>query len=325
MERDNKSKVNAATDEAAVQMQRLSQMQQKTGVMMNEGAAAFDTVSDFSFPAPTEHVLLPSKGKLYPEGHPLHMQETIEIRFMTAKEEDILISRTLMKKNLVFDKLLSSIIMDKRIDPRSLLIGDRNAIIIAARISAYGDDYSFSTPCRMCGEMSNLTYNLFNCLPQIEDPNGEDEEVFVAENQEKLENALSQLLEIIDKKGTFEVVLPKSKLTMRCKPMTGFDEHKVLETIQLRRKRKLDENFIQEQIRGFVVEVSNGHKTTDNPGQISTIISQLPSLDVHHLMDEYKRLVPDIDITLKFVCSECETENETMVPVHNVNKFFRSN
>ena len=94
-----------------------------------------------SYSVPTEFVELPSKGMFYPEGHPLAGQETIEIKFMTAREEDILASEALIKNGLVLERLLESIMVDSNIDPKSLLIGDRNAIMVAARISAFGQEY----------------------------------------------------------------------------------------------------------------------------------------------------------------------------------------
>jgi len=92
------------------------------------------------FVTPTEFVDLPSLGK-YPEGHPLKGKESIEIKYMTAKDEDILTSRSLLKKGMAIDRLINNLIKDQNIDPAHLYIGDRNAIIIHARASAYGTDY----------------------------------------------------------------------------------------------------------------------------------------------------------------------------------------
>ena len=69
----------------------------------------------FSFATPTEFVDLPTKGKCYPEGHPLHNKETVEIRYMTAKDEDILTSQSLLKKGLAIVRLLQNVIVDKSI------------------------------------------------------------------------------------------------------------------------------------------------------------------------------------------------------------------
>jgi hypothetical protein len=91
------------------------------------------------FKLPTETVELPSKGLLYPEGHPLS-GGTIEMKYMTAKEEDILTNQNYIKNGTVVDKLLQSMIVTP-INYDELLIGDKNAIMIAARILSYGKDY----------------------------------------------------------------------------------------------------------------------------------------------------------------------------------------
>ena len=89
---------------------------------------------------PTEVVDLPSKGLLYPKDSPLSTGK-IEIKYMTAKEEDILTSANLIKQGVVVEKLLESLIVDKSIKVDDLLIGDKNAVLIASRILAYGKEY----------------------------------------------------------------------------------------------------------------------------------------------------------------------------------------
>lgn len=89
---------------------------------------------------PTEVVSLPSKGLLYPKESPLSSGE-IEIKYMTAREEDILTSANLIKKGIVIDKLLESLVVDKSIKIDDLMIGDKNAVLIASRILAYGKEY----------------------------------------------------------------------------------------------------------------------------------------------------------------------------------------
>ena len=92
---------------------------------------------------PTEIVDLPSKGLLYPADSPLSSGK-IELKYMTAKEEDILTSQNLIAQGVVIDKLLESLIVDKTIDVNDLLIGDKNAIMVAARILGYGKEYEFT-------------------------------------------------------------------------------------------------------------------------------------------------------------------------------------
>lgn len=95
-----------------------------------------------SFTLPTEIVDLPSKGLLYPEANPLS-SGTIEIKYMTAKEEDILTNQNYISNGTVLDKLLKSLIISE-INYNDLLIGDKNAIMIAARILGYGAEYKFN-------------------------------------------------------------------------------------------------------------------------------------------------------------------------------------
>ena len=86
----------------------------------------------------------------------MHGQDTIEIRYMTAKDEDILTSKTLLKKGVAIERFLDNIIVNKNIKASSLFVGDRNAIIIAARISGYGADYTTNVTCpRLFRHFSN--------------------------------------------------------------------------------------------------------------------------------------------------------------------------
>ena len=95
--------------------------------------------SEFKFP--TEVVDLPSKGLLYPEDHPLASGQ-VEIKYMTAKEEDILTNQNYLAKGIVVDKLLQSMVVTK-FSYNDLLLGDKNAILVAARVLGYGKDYEF--------------------------------------------------------------------------------------------------------------------------------------------------------------------------------------
>ena len=92
---------------------------------------------------PSEIIDLPSKGKFYPSDSPLS-SGTIEMKYMTAKEEDILTNQNYIEKGIVIDKLLQALIVDKTIDYNQLLAGDKNALLLAARILGYGKDYEFT-------------------------------------------------------------------------------------------------------------------------------------------------------------------------------------
>ena len=95
---------------------------------------------DEKFKFPTETVELPSRGLLYPEGNPLRSGK-IEMKYMTAKEEDILTNQSFIQKGTVLDKLLQSLIINKDIKTEDLFVGDKNALFVAARILGYGKEY----------------------------------------------------------------------------------------------------------------------------------------------------------------------------------------
>ena len=108
------------------------------------------------FKIPTEMVELPSKGLLYPEGNPLR-EGKVEMKYMTAKEEDILTNQSYIKQGTVLDKLIQSLIVTK-VDYNDLIIGDKNALLIAARILGYGKDYEFE----YAGEKEKVDLSLLN-------------------------------------------------------------------------------------------------------------------------------------------------------------------
>jgi len=106
-------------------------------------------MSEFKFP--TEEVELPSKGLLYPKDHPLSSGK-VEIKYMTAKEEDILSNQSFIQKGIVLEKLLRSVIVSKDINVDDLIVGDKNALLIATRILGYGKEYKVT----IAGEEENI-------------------------------------------------------------------------------------------------------------------------------------------------------------------------
>ena len=245
----------------------------------------------FSFVVPTEFVDLPSNGLYYTEGHPLHGQDCIEIKQMTAKEEDILTSRTLLKKGVALDRVLQSLIIDKSINTDTLLIGDRNAIIIAARRSAYGNIYETSVTCPGCAAVQPYSFD----LNEGEVYAGDDYEGFnVTDNKD----------------GTFSVLLPKTQIEVTFRLLTGSDERKMLNNAT-KKKNDIYENIITTQLNNIVVAV-NG----DNSSQaIRYLVENIPSMDSRHLRATNKLVTPNIDLTQNFACNECDYEVDMEVPL----------
>ena len=247
----------------------------------------------FSFVIPTEFVELPSGGRFYPEGHPLHGQDNIEIKQMTAKEEDMLTSRTLLKKGVALDRVLDSVIMNKAINVDNLLVGDKNAIIISTRVSGYGSDYTTNITCPNCTANQEYTFDLNDA--NVYGGSDNDEDVSLTFNED----------------GTFTTRLPRTNLNVSFRLLTGADEKSILAQMENARKRKRPEQNITLQLRAMITDVENN----DTNEAINYLIDNIPSIDARHLRLAYKIASPNIDLTQHFNCSECGHEQQMEVPL----------
>ena len=118
-------------------------------------------MAEYKFP--TEVIDLPSQGKVYPKDSPL-ADGKIELKYMTTKEEDILMSQNLIKKGVVIDSLLDSLIVSEGVKQQDLILGDKNAVLVAARILAYGPQYTVEVPNpKNSEEMTEHTFDLTSC------------------------------------------------------------------------------------------------------------------------------------------------------------------
>ena len=246
----------------------------------------------FSFVVPTEFVELPTGGRYYPENHPLHNQESIEIKQMTAKEEDMLTSQTLLRKGVALERVLSSLIMDKSINTDTLFVADKNAIIIATRISGYGNEYLTNVNCPQCTVAQKYSFD----LNSVKVYNGEDrDELGVTDNDN----------------GTFSVILPKTEVNVTFRLLTGHDEKLLVSGMEKDKKSKTHERNVTRQIAYMVLAV-NGDSS---PQSIQYFVENIPAIDARHLRTAYKAASPNIDLTQTFVCSECDHEQDMEVPL----------
>lgn len=257
-------------------------------------AAGFTTRNilkdDFGFEVPVESVPLPSQGAVYPEGTPLHKAETIDIRAMTAKEEDILTSRALIKKGTVISQLLKSCIVNKNVDVDAMLSGDRNALMIALRITGYGADYNCEVSCPSCGEDNKQDFDL-SSLPI-----------------KSLE-----ISPIVEGSNVFEFVLPMTKKRVFFKLLTGNDEIEMSQETE-RRKKKLGmetENSVTTRLLYSIVAIDDVKDKT----KISQFVRAMPAGDSRALrkyMDDHE---PGIEMKSWMTCSSCGEESEVRLPL----------
>ena len=226
---------------------------------------------------PSEVIDLPSEGRLYPEGHPLK-DGKIEIKYMTAKEADILTSANLIKKGVVIDRLLDSLILTKGVKCNDLVLGDKNAIMVAARILAYGPEYRCDVTNPQTGETLNHTFNLADCpfkkLPE----------------------------EITENK--FEIELPISKKKITFKLLNGREEESINK--ELKASEKINSEVKPElttRLRHTITSVDGD----ESQATINNFVQNLLARDSMYLRKQIKKVTPDIELS-----QEIEIGGETV-------------
>jgi len=272
MSRNNQDRLGSPlAPDQSLPPQEMQQMTQQTGL---------------SYIAPTELVDLPSKGKFYPEGHPLHLKDQIEIKHMTAKDEDILVNQSYLKKGVAIDKLLESVVVDKSIKIADLLVGDKNALVIATRITGYGAEYEAKVACPSCGKVEEKEFDLDEATVYNEASNN------VTEN------------------GTFLITLPKTGAVLEVRPLTGRDEAAIVSSNSTRKKHKLPPMGLTDQMKMYV----NSVQMDSNAVSVSDFIDNMPAIDSRYLRTEYKNSLPNVELAQQFECDSCGYEQVLEVP-----------
>lgn len=219
------------------------------------------------FKFPTEIVDLPSKGLLYSKDNPLS-SGTIEMKYMGAKEEDILTNTNYIQSGVVLDKLLESLIVTKT-NLKDLIIGDKNAILIASRILGYGQDYEFETNGR--------TYNVdLTTLRDKELPTDVD----------------------YSNGNEFHFTLPASKVEVTFKLLTQGDETQIDQ--ELKGVKKLFPNGTSPEVTTrlkYMITSVNGDRERKNIREF--VDNEILARDSRALRQEIKRISPDVDLNIK--------------------------
>jgi hypothetical protein len=269
----------------------------KTAMEMTDEELKANLMADFKQTSvkksnfPTEIVPLPSKGLLYPEGHPL-AEGVIEMKYMTAKEEDILTSQNLIKQGVVLDKLFESLIVTP-VNYSDLFIGDKNAIMVAARVLGYGKDY----------------------VVEIDDP-------FSPGTKQKVTIDLTQIehkevdYSLFERRiNEFDFELPQSKRVVTFRLMT----HKLDKDIQTEIKgmnkttiRTGIDRELTTRLKNLILAVDgeSGRATINN-----FVDNELFALDSRALRSYIKEISPDLDMTFTFISDTTGEVKEMDIPM----------
>ena len=238
---------------------------------------------------PTEMVELPSKGLIYPKANPLSSGE-VEMKYMTAKEEDILTNQNYIKDGSVLDRLLKALIVSKDVNYDDLIVGDKNAIMIAARILGYGADYTFMY---------------------------KDEEITV--NLQELNTVEINEDEILEKNtNKFEYTLPHSETLIQFKLLSTKDDKAV--KAEVKGLQKIDKKASPEmstRLKHMILAI-NGN--TDKSEIRKFVDTYMLARDSRSFREYIKAFQPDIDLKFNHE-SNGGIEREVSLPM-TVNFFW---
>lgn len=239
---------------------------------------------------PTEVVDLPSKGWFYPIGHPLSSGK-IEIKMMTAREEDILTSQNLIKKGIVLQRLLDSLIVDKKVKQDDILLCDMNGIFVAVRRLAYGDQYGpLRMKCPSCGEDCEHTVDLSTVEPKP----------FDFDKYPKGTNSFSFELPYAKKLVTYKILTQKE------------DDMADAEIKNMSKVNKERSTEVTTRLK-YVITSVNGD---DDKATIRKFIeTELVSKDTLALRKHIKENVPDLNMKFEFVCPYCDYKGDQEIPM----------
>ena len=236
---------------------------------------------------PTEIISLPSKGLVYSDNNPLR-EGQIEMKYMTAREEDILTSQNLIKQGVVLDKLMQSMIVSA-VKYNDIIVGDKNAIMIAARILGYGKDYEVEITCPKCDAKTKETID----LTQMPTKNISESANMIAPN-------------------VFEFILPQSKRVVTFKLLTQGDEKKIqyeLDSINKTMKKDSVNKELTTRLKHVILSIDGN---TDNNAVRHFVDNELFAVDSKSLRSHIKEIAPDQNFEASFECSTCGHEEEAL-------------
>jgi len=241
-------------------------------------------MSELKFP--TEVIDLPSKGLIYPPESPLSSGQ-VEMKYMTAREEDILTNQSYIQNGTVLDKMLKSLIVSK-IDIKDLLIGDKNALLIAARVLGYGNDYTFNY-------------------------GGEDVTVDLSSlDHKKIDETMFK-----PAKNEFDFTCPTTKTNLTFKLLTGEDENKIdAELKGLKKISKETSADLSTRLKYIITSVEGDY---DKKKIREFVDNYLLAKDSRALREYIRQIQPDVDLNVTIEVNGSEEEVE--IPI-NLNFFW---
>ena len=250
-------------------------------------ATEYDQMAGFS--VPRDYVMLPSKGRIYPPDSPLHNLEEIEVRHLTAADEDILTSRALLRSGKAIDTMLSNVLLNKSININDFISGDKNAILTFLRITGYGPDYDVEVDCPECNETIKHQFDLTKLTMRFLDV----DPISAGQNR-------------------FEFILP-SGIRIEFKLLNSAEDQKIADE-QEKLKRTTNsplEKNVTTKYKHQIISVDDKEDQTF----INNFVDTMNLRDSRAFRTYLDEVEPDVNMNQDFKCRVCGHSEEVEIPV----------
>lgn len=248
------------------------------------------------YQTPTELINLPSKGEFYPKDHPWKDVESVEIRYMTTLHEDIIVSPSLRSKGETMNKLFDALLVSPKCSWNSVLEGDRNAVLLSARKTAYGNEATLKSSCSSCGILNHVFVDLDSLAEK-------PWEIILEKEYAKYD----------EENNLFSCVLPRSKLSIEFKLQDSESSKKIVDAVRKRAEHGLQEKILSETLRSSIISI-NGNK---DPLILVGQIDEFPAYDMSWFFHLLQNVSPGYETNIDFACSSCGSQEKKMLEVQS--------
>lgn len=255
-----------------------------------------DNPFGLSFVVPTEIVRLPSGGHLYNEGSPLRGIQEVEVKAVTAAEEDIMINDSFIQQGIVFDRLIDAIMITPGIRAQDLMDCDKIAVLMSARKTGYGNNIDFDAACNSCGHQYEMRVSLSSMLEKSA--------------QNSYQPCSGDDWEYLSDSNTFSFTLPTTELNVNIKLLTPED----MESLQASRIQKERLNLPHNETIDFLRAVLVSAQGVTDKSSLNKLAEILPAADARKIRVIHNKNLPQIETRQETICPSCGNEEEKEVP-----------
>jgi hypothetical protein len=240
---------------------------------------------------PVATVPLPSRGKVYPPESPLFDVQSLDVRAMTAADENIMTSPALIRRGRMLSALIKACITNRSVSPDDMLVGDKNALMVAIRNASYGPGYLAGVSCPECDKEHEAHFDLSKLSLKTLD----EDPIEMGSN-------------------LFSFQLPVTKKVVRFRLHTGASEAELSQVLQAQAKAAgpgaVEQNVTQE-ILSHIVSIDN----VDDRTKIARFVQSMPVLDARKFMAHVKAITPDVEMRQVAECPACGEKSEVTIPL----------